>query len=76
MKYKKAKTKTITTVLPSGRTKTQEFNLNDPLDQPMLLTLNPDKINKMWSSLDAESKRILLHLIKDTDLTGTPPNLS
>ena len=75
MKYKKARTKTIESILPSGRTKKQTFNLDDPLDQPMILTLNCDAINKEWPSLDDESKQILLHLIKDTDLIGSPPNL-
>ena len=75
MKYKKPRRKTIETVLPSGKTKKQTFNLDDPYDQPVIITLNCDRINEAWSSLDATDKQILQELIKGTDLVGEPPNL-
>ena len=75
MKYKKARRKTMETILPSGKTKKQTFNLDDPLDQPMLVSLNCDHINKVWDSLDDIDRQILKALIKDTDLVGEPPTL-
>jgi hypothetical protein len=75
MKHKKPRRKTIETILPSGKTKKQTFNLDDPLDQPLLITLDCDRINNQWDSLDDIDKQILQALIKDTDLVGEPPNL-
>mgnify|MGYP003648465031 CR=1 FL=1 len=75
MKETITKTISMETILPSGKTKKQTFNLDDPLDQPMLVSLNCDHINKVWDSLDDIDRQILKALIKDTDLVGEPPAL-
>ena len=75
MKYKKPRRKTIECHYPSGKVRKLTYNPDDPDDQPILIELNCDHINKNWDSLHEVEKEILQELITSSDLIGEPPNL-